>query len=208
MPRVAGTSRMCSETTSHCSKKAALLRGRVAVGHRALARRLARPDQHPHAERPAVAGHGRADPAVAVNAQRLAAQRVADARSARRRACSDGHLLRQLALGGEDQPPGELGGGVGRRARVLVRRDDDAAPRAGLDVDVRIDAALADQAQAAAGARAAARGSACARGSAPAPRCRAAARPARRRPGRGRSRSSRRGPPACAKHGSVRRVSK
>ena len=43
---------------------------------RAFARRLARPDEHVHAERAAVAGDDRADPAVAVDAERLAAQRV------------------------------------------------------------------------------------------------------------------------------------
>ena len=55
------------------------------------------------------------------------------------------HLLRDLPHRGEDQPPGELGGGIRRRAGMLARRHDDAEPRAGVDVDVRIDAALADQ---------------------------------------------------------------
>src|SRR6266404_6300554 len=32
-----------------------------------------------------------------------------------------------------------------RSARMLARRNNDAAPRAGLDVDVRIDAALVDE---------------------------------------------------------------
>ena len=58
-----------------------------------------------------------------------------------------GHLLRNLPHRREDQPPGQLGRGVRRRAGVLVRRHDDAEPRAGVDVDVRIDAALADQPQ-------------------------------------------------------------
>ena len=45
----------------------------------------------------------------------------------------------------EDQAPGQFGGGVGGRAGVLVRRYDDALLRAGVDVDVGIDAALADE---------------------------------------------------------------
>jgi hypothetical protein len=55
------------------------------------------------------------------------------------------HLLRKLARRREDQRPGQLGRGVGRRAGVLARRHDDAETRTGLDVDVRIDAALADE---------------------------------------------------------------
>ena len=60
-------------------------------------------------------------------------------------ALSDGHLLRDLAHGREDQAPGQLGGSIGRRSGMLARRHDDAEPRAGVDVDMRIDAALADQ---------------------------------------------------------------
>jgi hypothetical protein len=55
------------------------------------------------------------------------------------------HLLRQLTGGGEDERPGQFGRGVGRRAGMLAGRNDDAEPRTGLDVDMRIDAALADQ---------------------------------------------------------------
>ena len=43
------------------------------------------------------------------------------------------------------RPEGQFGGGIGRRARVLARGHDDAARGAGVDVDVRVDAALADQ---------------------------------------------------------------
>ena len=163
-------------------------RGGVAVGARLRQRRLARPHQHVHAERLAVARDDAADPAVAVDAERLAAQRAADAdlplAGLERR-----HLLRNLPHRREDQPPGQLGGRVGRRAGVLVRRHDDAEPRAGLDVDVRIDAALADELELGQALEQRRADLACARGSAPAPRCPAAARRARRRPGRDRSRS-------------------
>ena len=118
--------------------------GSVAVRPRPRQRRLARPHQHRHAERLAVVGNDAADAPVAVDAERLAAQRVADADLP----CAGlerGHLLRDLAHRREDQPPRQLGRRVGRRARMLARRDDDAEPRAGVDVDVRVDAALADQ---------------------------------------------------------------
>src|SRR5262249_60117277 len=45
------------------------------------------------------------------------------------------------------QSPRQLCGGIRRRARMLARRNDDAEPRASLDVDVGIDAALTDEAQ-------------------------------------------------------------
>ncbi len=117
---------------------------RVSVGSRALLRGLARPDQDVHAERTSVAGDGGADPSVAVDAERLLAQRVSDAdlpASFLKRA----HLLGDLAHGRENQTPGELSGGVRRRARVLIRRDDDAAPGTRVDVDVRIHAPLTDE---------------------------------------------------------------
>src|SRR5688500_8654439 len=52
-----------------------------------------------------------------------------------------------MAQCGDHEPPGELGRGIGR-SRLHARGDDDAAPRAGLDVDVRPGAALADEPQA------------------------------------------------------------
>src|SRR5262249_36217817 len=81
---------------------------------------------------------------IAVNAERLAAQRMADAdlpfAGLDRR-----HLLRDRAHRREDQAPGELGGRIGRRIGVLARRHDDAEPGAGIDVEMRIATALADQ---------------------------------------------------------------
>ena len=118
----------------------------VAVGGGARTGRVACPDQDLHAEGAAVAGDYAADAAVAVNAERVAAQRVANAdlplAGLQRR-----HLLRDLPHRGEDQAERELGGGVGRGVRVLAGGDDDAEARAGLDVDVRVDAALGDQPQ-------------------------------------------------------------
>src|SRR6185437_288306 len=80
----------------------------------------------------------------AVEPERLAAQRRAHAHLPMP-GLERGHLLRQLAHRGEHQRPGELRRGVARRAGVLARGDDDAEPRARLGVDVRIDAALADE---------------------------------------------------------------
>src|ERR1700722_9534893 len=120
--------------------------GRVAIGTGFRQRRLPRPDQDVHAERLAVTGDHRTDPAVAIDAERFAAQRLADAdlplaRLQRR------HLLRYRTRGGEYQSPGEFGCRIGRRVGVLVRRHHDAEFGAGVDIDVRIDAALADQFQ-------------------------------------------------------------
>src|SRR6516164_10696646 len=57
------------------------------------------------------------------------------------------HLLGNLANGGQNESPRELGRGIGRCAGVHVRRYDDAKTRAGFDVDMRPDASLADQQQ-------------------------------------------------------------
>jgi hypothetical protein len=113
---------------------------------RLLPRLLARPDEDLHAHRGADLRHLASDAAVAEDAEVLAAQRRADAdlplpRLHRR------DVLRHLARRREDQRPGHLGRGVGRRTGVHVRADDDAVLRAGFDVDVRIDAALADELQ-------------------------------------------------------------
>src|SRR5579885_1234733 len=116
-------------------------RCRVAVGARLVAAARPRPDQNIHAEGAAVAGDHTADTAIAVDAERLAAQRRADADlpSARLQRC---HLLRNLAHRGKHQSPGEFRGGVGGRARMLARAENDAVARARLDIDMRVDAAL------------------------------------------------------------------
>ena len=191
MPRVASTSRMCSERTSQSLEERRLARrDGVAVGLGApRERRLARPDERRSCRTPC---RSRRPPRRSGRSRRCRASCRAACcrrRSASCPALQRGHLLRNLAHRGEHQRPGQLGGRIGRRARVLARRDDDAEPRAGVDVDVRIDAALADQPELGQPLEQRRADLACARGSAPALRCRAAARPARRRPGRGRSRS-------------------
>jgi hypothetical protein len=55
------------------------------------------------------------------------------------------HLLRDCAHCRQDQAPGEFSGRIRRRVGVLARRDDDAEPCAAIDIDMRINAALADQ---------------------------------------------------------------
>src|SRR5207249_1782549 len=123
-----------------------LLAGRrgVTVAPRALARAAARPHPHVHPERLPVPCDHAADPAVAVNAERLPAERVADAYLPGPR-LEGGDLLWKLAHCREHECPGELRGGVRRRPRVHARRDDHPELRAGVDIDVRVDAALANE---------------------------------------------------------------
>src|SRR5262249_20005850 len=118
----------------------------VAVGARFLARSVAPPHQHLHAERLAVAGDDGAYASVAEDPQGLAAQRVADAGLPLTR-LERFHLQRDVAHGGDDHAPGELGGRVRRHAEGLVRAQQHAEPRARVDVDVRKHAALADEPQ-------------------------------------------------------------
>jgi hypothetical protein len=91
-------------------------------------------------------GDNAADSAVAVDAQGLASNCRTHAHLPLA-PLERLHLLRNLTRRGEDQTPREFGRGVRRRVSVLVRRDDDAAGGARVDVDVRVDGALADQAQ-------------------------------------------------------------
>ena len=105
---------------------------------------LPAPHEDAHAERPAVAGHHHADPAVSEDAQRVAAQRVSDA-DLPVPGFEGRHLLRDLARRREDQAPRQLRRGVRRRAGMLARRHDHAEPRAGVDLDVRVNASLADE---------------------------------------------------------------
>src|SRR3954470_8877847 len=118
----------------------------IAVGRGLVARLFARPDQHLHAERLADLRHLGADAAVAEDAERLAAHGGADT-DLPFAGFQRGHLLRQVARRGKDQRPGHLRSGIRRRAGVHVGADHHAPLRAGVDVDVRIDAALADELQ-------------------------------------------------------------
>src|SRR5437773_8791210 len=118
----------------------------MAIAKRALKRGLARPHEDGHSEGFAVARDRRADPSVPVDPQRLAAQAIADpdlpGSGAKGR-----HLLENPAHGSDDQAKRQFRRGVRRAAGMLVGRYDDAAPRARVDVDMRIDAALADEAK-------------------------------------------------------------
>src|SRR5207249_8379945 len=99
-----------------------------------------------HPERLPVPCDHAADPAVAVDAERLPAERVADADLPRPR-LEGGDLLRKLTHCREHERPGELRGGIRRRPRVHARRDDHPELRAGVDIDVRADAPPADEPQ-------------------------------------------------------------
>lgn len=46
---------------------------------------------------------------------------------------------------GKDKAPSQLSGGVRRRSGKLIREHDNAEPGTGCDVDVRADAAQADE---------------------------------------------------------------
>jgi hypothetical protein len=118
----------------------------VAVGAGLVAGRRSRPDLHAHAERPAVAGDDGADAPVAVDAEALGPQAATHA-VLPRPGLERRHLLRDSAHGVEDQRPRELGRRERRRAAVEVRRHEDPEAVAGLDVDVGVHAALADQAE-------------------------------------------------------------
>ena len=145
--RVASTSRMCSDSTSDAAKNACLEVAAAWPSASAAARaRLSAPNEDPHSKRVAVPGDDAADPSVAVDPERLASHRMADAdlpvTGLERR-----HLGRQLPHRREHERPRQLGRGVGRRVRVQIGGHDDSVSGAGINVDVGIDAALADQPQ-------------------------------------------------------------
>src|SRR5712692_7106216 len=119
-------------------------RGQVTVGAGALERRRARPYRDLHSERLAVAGNDAADPAIAEDAEGLAPQRCAHA-DLPAAGLERGHLLRDLAHRRQHQAPGQFRRRMGRGIEMQARGDDHAVPGAGVDVDVRVDAALADQ---------------------------------------------------------------
>ena len=119
-------------------------RRRESVTARPVERALARPNQNLHPESFAVTRNDTADPTVPVNSKRFAAQVIADAdlplsRLERR------HLLGHLAHRCKYQRPCKFRGGIRRCAGVLARRYNDSQLRAGIDIDVRVDAALAYQ---------------------------------------------------------------
>lgn len=117
-----------------------------AVGGGVRPRALAAPGDDPHPEGLAEARDCRTEPAVPEDAERGAPKAVPDlclpAALAKR-----GGLLGDVADRGQDEPPGELGRRVGGHPRMQVGGDDDAEPGARGDVDVRVDASLADEPQ-------------------------------------------------------------
>src|SRR5262245_66321333 len=106
---------------------------------------FATPREDVHAEGLAVAGHDRADLAVAVDPERLAAQADPDRISLPLAGPERVHLLRDATERRDDQAPRELGGRVRRPARAGVGAHEDATSRARFDVDMRKHAGLADQ---------------------------------------------------------------
>jgi hypothetical protein len=95
-------------------------RALVTFRHRPGERLFARPHHDPHAEGAAIARDHAADPAIAVDAERLVMQRPSDAdlpfAGLERR-----HLVGNLPHRGDHQPPRQFGGGIGRGAGMLAR---------------------------------------------------------------------------------------
>src|SRR5665213_1032886 len=118
-------------------------RDAVTVDCGACAGRLTRPDKNVHTEGATNARDHAADTSVAMNAERLAAQRVADTNlplaGLQRR-----HLLWDVAHRSEDQAEGQLRRSVRRRISMLARRNDNAQPRARVDIDMREHTTLRD----------------------------------------------------------------
>ena len=116
------------------------------IGARAFQRLLARPRDHVHAKGAAVLRHHAADASVAEDAECFAAQRAPYAHLP-----IPGfhglYLLRNHPHRGNHQSPRKLGRRVRRRPGMHVRADQNAQARAGRDIDMRIHAALAGQAQ-------------------------------------------------------------
>jgi len=79
-----------------------------------------------------------------VDAERPAAQAVADTDLPLAGAQRE-HLLGNLTHGRENHAPGEFRRGIGRTAGMLIGRYDDSATRTGVDVDMRVHAALTDE---------------------------------------------------------------
>jgi hypothetical protein len=100
-----------------------------------------------HTEGSSVVCDDLADSTIAIDAERLEQQGVPDAilpspRLHRR------DLLRDAAHPGDHQPPGQLGRGIRGRLLMTIGGDHDPEFGAGRDVDVGIDASLADQQEA------------------------------------------------------------
>src|SRR3954452_18827336 len=112
-------------------KKASRLSATANPASRARAVEPARPKQTTrHPERPPDRGHEAADPAVGVDAERFPYDACAQ-RTEPEAGFQPFDLLRNVAQGREDQPPGEFGGGVGRTGPA--RRHHDTALRAGVE---------------------------------------------------------------------------
>ena len=95
------------------------------------------PGDHVHVEGPAVPGDQRAEPAHAQDAECLAAETFAVPRLPPPFAhlpVFPGNVPGQ----GQDQGPGELGGGVSARGQAPCRADQDAEPLGGVHVDIRL----------------------------------------------------------------------
>src|SRR5258706_237519 len=143
-PRGVGEAHMKRNDVAFLEERLLAARYGVTVRASARLRRFARPYQDFHAKGLSVSRHDGSDPAVAEYPQGLSAYRSADA-GLPLSGLEGSHLLGDVAQGGDDQSPGQLCGGVGGHAEMLVRGQDDAEACAGIDIDVGKDAALADE---------------------------------------------------------------
>lgn len=127
-------------------KGRAARRNDLAIGLCPVTARLRGPPDNIHPKGAGIIGHHAPDAAIAIKAERATAQSAADTHLPRA-GFDAGHLLGQLAHGGEDQRKGQLGGGVIRPIRFLVRTEQNARVRAGVHIHMRPSPALRDQPQ-------------------------------------------------------------
>ena len=148
MPRVASTSRMCSEMTSHSSKNASLLRrDGVAVGARAARAMLRAPRPARSCRTPCRSPRPRCRSGRSRRCRASCRAAWCRRRSATCPPCSDAICCGIWRIAASTRPQVSSAVAYDGVSGVLARRHDHAEPRAGVDVDVRIDAALADQPQ-------------------------------------------------------------
>src|SRR3954465_7494346 len=143
MPCVSAFSGRCKLSTSAVAKNSSRLGATSKPASRARAIEPSRP-QHRTCISNACPTHAKAaDAAKSIDAECLA-HHPGSQRAEPQAGLEPLHLLRNMAQGSKDQPPGEFGGGVGRTRSTC--RDHDAVLGAGRQINVAdVASGLADQ---------------------------------------------------------------
>ena len=130
-----------------CRKEGvSVIRNALPIGYGPSASFFRGPPLNPEAKRLGIARDGLGDAPISVKAQRLTAQGPSDPKlplsgfEALR-------LLRDLPITRHDERQRQFCCGVGRRVAVHVRAEHHTVPGAGRDINMRVDAALADEFQ-------------------------------------------------------------